>query len=311
MQSQKIPRYKQLDEEFISLCGVPLRVFEFVVAKWNNNKDAHCFFLAMMKMHLNLSVQQLRFISSNYLTNTFAPQSDMQTLRFIERGMRFAPKERYNQPTSRFFYEENVLQKHFRDAEKNIPLESKDEKSSNDQLKRHLKSMKINWLIDGVPFLKRGGIEDYNDKNKDKSTIMQGVCNLLGRPISWSNGLPGSITDAVAANNLILFPGHTENDVGLADLMYQCNAHCITASKKPNGESMTDGMRRLDDLVKIVRTRIEHVFARLDRHRILRHCQHRNQDFYDDMFNFMMHLECACWDAGSGVSCLRTGPLKS
>ena len=54
--------YPEIDNIFGELLGISLRVFEFLVVRWKSEKDPQIIFLAMMRIHLNLSSDQLRLI---------------------------------------------------------------------------------------------------------------------------------------------------------------------------------------------------------------------------------------------------------
>lgn len=122
-------------------------------------------------------------------------------------------------------------------------------------------------IVDGIPCYCRADASYYNDKNHSKTVVFQVVVNLAGAPFAWSAGVEGSRTDAFAFDKWDAFPHHQREFI-LADSMYSASAHCVTSWKKNYvDKSFTDDEKSTYEMhFRRVRSRVEHFFARLNRH---------------------------------------------
>ena len=160
---------------------------------------------------------------------------------------------------------------------------------------REPKWPQVTALIDGVPVYCRGTAEFHNDKNGQKSVVFQVVVDVAGRPLAWSEGLPGRRTDAVAIDGWEPFV-HCKGEFILADSMYIASAHCVTPWKKGASTNVSKMARdNFECAHRKVRARVEHYFARLSRHKWT-----RGSDFHTSqipsLFNFQMHMDARYLD---------------
>jgi len=125
---------------------------------------------------------------------------------------------------------------------------------------------RVTFIVDGIPVPCRGDRALYSTKSGMKCLIFLVAIAVDGRPIAWSQSEEGSRTDAYAANGLQLFPWHHPREVGLADTMYQANAHCLTAWKKEKGKSLPKKRSLFEKYLRKFRSRVEHFFFRTPRH---------------------------------------------
>lgn len=260
------------ERECQAIAGFARRTIEVAALRWNAKESD--IFAASALAHLNISYEALAFLLPPFLPSARLRdgRSRQSMERMVLRSYRSCPQTRCYAPEERFCYEEPLF-----------PYAT--------------------CIIDGVCVPCRGGMELYNDKNKQKSILFQVMTLLNGRPLAWSLGEEGARTDAFASNGWEPFP-HRTTEVILADTMYQANAHCVTPArrtgKKCDESDEQYGERvRKEELYEAwhrkVRSRVELLFGNLDRHRMFHYNIH-GRAFIDQQVNFIMHMECIRWE---------------
>ena len=136
----------------------------------------------------------------------------------------------------------------------------------------------VTHIIDGVPLLTRGPKDFFNGKHKDKYLSFLVSCDVDGTPVSWSGPWEGRIHDSTAFSmKAVGFAGHLQHEYIMGDKAFVGNRHCLCPYKKPPNGELTEKQELFNEHVKMVRNRIESVFARLDKFKLMHYSQHGTQ----------------------------------
>lgn len=236
-----------------ALTGYTLSVLSCAAMEWGVTFDS--MIIATLFLHMNMTFEQLSILLAGYGVK----KSESSLRRLFHKVVAAAPAEGYYKPELRKRY--------------SIP-----------------EFPQMTAIVDGVPLRCRADAEHYNDKNKAKTVVFQVITDLVGRPIAWNRGETGNRTDAYSADGWVPFP-YRPDEFFFGDVMYSSSAHCVTHWKIGAKTQYTKVQRSNFELVhRKVRARVEHYFARLNRHQIMTRCRFP-PTVIPSIFNMIMHLD--------------------
>ena len=136
-------------------------------------------------------------------------------------------------------------------------------------------------LVDGVPVFLNADDGYYNGKKKRRYISVQVVTDLCGVPLWCCFPRRGRVHDATALADVNSGGRHGIGDIDefsvLADKAYVANRGCLTQYKKPPHGHLTMKQKFFNHALAHRRAKVEHFFARLQRHNFMQRCKARQK----------------------------------